>query len=335
MKAERGSLLASAYYGAVGAASWLLRGRQGSRALVGILSLLRRLQSSLGKSAESRLIRGHLERVFTGQDNEWYDGVIRGFWRRHQSMMVALFNTRRIGPRDLDEYLELRGRKLLEDALAASSGVMLLVPHFGDERTLHILLAMAGYPVSVISSRYLEARPLVRRARLKASLQWNRVGFPDESPRWMFETLRKGEILHIAPTGYGGPKGTWVKSFGVPVLASSTPYRLWKRTRCRMLTAYNRIQPGMRYLIELLPFDPDTEEEEFSQRLFDGFEEKALDCPAQYDWMHLVIRHRESNTISRIGYIPRDERELERLAIPEDSNPKLVADMDELRGLQA
>jgi KDO2-lipid IV(A) lauroyltransferase len=334
MTPERGSLLASGYYGAVGAASWVLRGRFGSRVLVGILSLIRRLQSGLAGSGDSHLIRGHLERAFPGREEAWYRDVISGFWWRHQAMMVALFATRRMGPDDLDEYLELHGRNHLDAALSSGRGVMLLVPHFGDERTLHILLAMAGYPVSVISSRYPEARPLVRRARLKASLRWNRVGFPDQSPRWLFETLRKGGILHIAPTGYGGPRGTWVKSFGVPVLASSSPYRLWKRSGCRMLIAYNRILPDMTYSMELQPFAPNPDGSDFTPRLFGRFEERAREFPAQYDWMHLVIRHRETNTIARTGRIPPDERELERLAVPEDSDPFLVADPKSLKGLR-
>ncbi len=33
--------------------------------------------------------------------------------------------------------------------------------------------------------------------------------------------------------------------------------------------------------------------------------------PGQYDWDNLLIRHRESNTIARLGRIPENEVELE------------------------
>jgi lauroyl/myristoyl acyltransferase len=151
------------------------------------------------------------------------------------------------------------------------------------------------------------------------------VGFPDENPGWMFKTLNRGEILHIAPTGYGGSKGTWVNSFGVRVLASSAAYRLNRSTGCRMLIAYNTILPGMRYRIELEPFEPEMDGSDFTQRLYDRIEKKVFEVPEQYDWMLLLIRHRESNTISRLGYIPRDEKELERMAIPEDSDPASIS----------
>jgi lauroyl/myristoyl acyltransferase len=327
------SLFASAYYRIVGAASALLRGKRGSVILVSILGLLRSVQSALGCTPTNSLIDAHLQRIFPSGDTNWRKRVIRGYWKRHQSTMVALFRTNRMVPSCLDECLEYSGRELLDEAVSSGRGVMLLVPHFGDEKTLHILLAMSGYKISVISSRYLDTPPFVQRAKLRVGQRWHHVGFPDENPGWMFKTLARGEILHIAPTGYGGPRGTWINNFGVPVLASSSPYRIQRHTGCRMLIAYNRILPGMRYRIELEPFEPNTDSSDFTQRLYNRFEEKARKMPRQYNWKHLLIRHRETNTISRIGFIPRDERELEIQAIPEDSDTKKIADISELNGL--
>ncbi len=326
MKLSMGSLFISVYYRTVAAASALMRGRRGSVILVGILGMLRSISSSLGNSPTNVLIDAHLQRIFPSRSDIWRKRIIRDYWKRHQSTMVALFNTGRMKPGDLEEYMEWKGRNLLDEALASDKGVMLLVPHFGDEKTLHILLAMAGYPMSLISSRYSDDPPFVRQAKLRVGQRWHHVGFPDENPGWMFDTLNRGEILHIAPTGYGGPRGTWVINFGVPVLASSTPYRLHRRTGCRMLLACNRILPGMRYRIELEPFEPEPDGTDFTQRLYNLFEKKAFELRGQYDWMLLLIRHRESNTISRLGYIPRDERELEGLALPEDSDPSTISD---------
>ncbi len=317
------------YYRAVAGASALMRGRRGSVVLIGILGMLRSISSSFGNSPMNALIDAHLQRIFRSRGTSWRQRVIKDHWKRHQSNMVALFNTGRMKPQDLEEYVEWKDRYLLDEALATKRGVMLLVPHFGDEKTLHILLAMAGYPVSVISSRYSEAPEFVQRAKLRVGQRWHHVGFPDENPRWMFDTLKKGEILHIAPTGYGGPRGSWVTSFGVPVLASSAPYRLHRRTGCRMLLAYNRILPGMRYRIELELFEPETDGSDFTQRLYSCIERKVIEAPEQYDWTLLLIRHRESNTISRLGHIPRDERELERMAVPEDSDPAAISNLAE------
>lgn len=328
-----GSVFSSAYYRTVGAASAFLRGKRGSIILVSILGLLRSAQSALGCTPTNFLIDAHLRRIFPSKDAGWRKKVIKGYWKRHQSTMVALFRTNRMVPSCLDECLEYNGRELLDEAVSSGRGVMLLVPHFGDEKTLHILLAMAGYKISVISSRYLDFPPFVQRAKLRVGQLWHHVGFPDENPGWMFKTLKRGEILHIAPTGYGGHRGTWVNNFGVLVLASSSPYRIQHHTGCRMLIAYNRILPGMRYRIELEPFEPNPDSSDFTQRLYSRFEEKADEIPQQYNWMHLLTRHRETNTISRIGFIPHDERELEIQAVPEDSDPEKIADISELNSL--
>jgi len=319
-----GSAAMDLYYRTVAAVSTVFRGQRGSAFLVGLLGVLRSLREKMGLSSFEKLVEGHLGRVFPNADQTRIREILKEYWKRHQSSMVALFNNRRISPRDLDRYLVIEGRQLLDSALEEGRGVMLLVPHFGDERSLHIFLGMAGYPVSVISSRYMDAPPYVRKCRLLMGRKWNRVGFPDQDPRWMFQALRRGEILHIAPTGYGGPRGTWVSSFGVPVLASSAPYRLQRSTGCRMLTALCRVLPGMRYEIILQEFHPEPDGSDFSQRLFHRFEEAAMKWPGQYEWKTLVIRHRESNTIARLGRIPRNEEELERAAVPSDSDPDIV-----------
>jgi lauroyl/myristoyl acyltransferase len=333
MTSFKGLSFASAYYKTVAAASALFRGKRGSVFLIRTLNLTRSVQNLLGSSRINSLIDAHLQRIFPSHDANWRKTVIKDYWKRHQSTMVALFHSNRMVPACLDECLEYSGRELLDDAVSSGKGVMLLVPHFGDEKTLHILLAMAGYKISVISSRYLDTPPFVQRAKLRVGQHWHHVGFPDENPRWMFNTLERGEVLQISPTGYGGPKGTWVDNFGVPILTSSSPYRIQRLTGCRMLIGYNRILPGMRYRIELESFETNPDSSDFTQRLYNRFEEKARKVPRQYNWMNLLIRHRETNTISRIGFIPREESMLEMQALPEDSDPEKIADISELNSL--
>jgi KDO2-lipid IV(A) lauroyltransferase len=228
------------------------------------------------------------------------------------------------------ERVEWTGRDILDSALASGKGVLLLVPHFGDERTLHILLAMAGYPVHVISSGYDGAPEVVRRTRLEASRRWHHIAVTGENPRWMFDALGKGEVVQIAPTAYGGPRGSWVESFGIPFLVPSTPSRLKKATGCRLIIGFNHALRGLRYRIEFQSFESERDEPGFSQELFDRIEEIAGDFPDQYNWMTLTIRHRESNTIARTGFVPVDEAELEAHAITEDSSPGVVRSLPEI-----
>ena len=315
------------YYRIIQLLAFLCRGGVLSDLITGGLARVRMLADSMGACARRRIYLGHLDRIFPEQGDAWKKRTMLEFWKKHERGILGLFIAGRLGPADLPGRLEWDGRELLDHALEERRGVLLLAPHFGDERMMHILLAMSGYPIHVISSAYEQAAPVVRKARLRISQRWHHVGFPGESMRWLYGALHGGEIVQIAPTAYAGPRGLWVRSFGVPVLATSTPFRLQRATGCAMLLGYCHAMEGYRYRIALRPFEPETgiSMSEDAQRLFDSIERYAKQHPGQYDWMNLVIRHRETNTISRTGAVPVREEELASAAIPEDSDPSTIS----------
>lgn len=268
---------------------------------------------------------GHFERIFPESSPAWRRSVMRSYWVTHQRAMLGLYDAGRLGPRSLESRVTWVGRELLDEALSASRGVLLLVPHFGDERTLHILLAIAGYPMHVVSAAYEGQSDSTRRARLEASMKWHHVAFPGDNPRWMYDALSAGEVIQIAPTAYGGPRGIWVESFGVPVLASSTALRLQAAKGCRTLMAVNWALAGLRWRIEFREFAPDGDLVGSAQRLFDAITRLGREAPGQYNWMNLTIRHRETNTMARTGTIPTEERDLEATALPADAEPSRIS----------
>lgn len=297
--------------------------------LAGILSSLR----YAGNRKQNKVYLGHLARVFPGISGSDLQTMLKQYWRVHQRSFLSLFFSGRFNRDNISARVELENRSLLDEAVAEGNGVLLLVPHFGDERTLHILLAILGYPIHIISSRYADAPAIVRKTRLSVSRKWHHVGFPDENPRWIYDAIEKGDIIQISPTAWGGPKGHWVNSFGVPVLASSTPLRLAKSTGCKLLIACNHALPGARYRITFQSFNPEYFDSSGTADLFRIFEMLGKDHPDQYNWMTLVIRHRETNTIARLGGIPREEKEVESLAIEEDWDPENISDFQSVSSL--
>ncbi|MCD4847553.1 MAG: lysophospholipid acyltransferase family protein [Candidatus Aegiribacteria sp.] len=307
-----------------------LAGFRGAEFLSGILSSLR----YSGNREHNRVYLGHLARVFPGMSGSDLKVLLKQYWRVHQRAFLGLFFARSLQEGNAPERVELENRFLLDEALAEGKGVLLLVPHFGDERMLHILLAILGYPLHVISSRYADAADSVKKARLSVSTRWHHVAFPDENPRWIYETIKRGHIIQIAPTAWGGPKGHWVNSFGVPVLASSTPLRLAETTGCKLLVACNYALPGVRYRIVFQSFYPEHFDSRGTADLFRMFEILGKDHPDQYNWMNLVIRHRETNTMARLGGIPREEKKVESLAIESDWDPENICDFQSVSSLK-
>lgn len=313
------------YYRLVSALS-RIAGYRGTEKLAQFLSAVR--LNTGGNHAKTYL--GHLERIFPEKSTEWRKNILKEYWVIHQRAFLGLFNAAKLTPDNLKDRVTFSGLDILDSAFEHGQGVFLLVPHFGDERTLHIALAIAGYPMHVISSRYTGAPEIVRKARLSVSEKWHHVAFPDENPKWIFDALKKGEIIQTAPTAYGGDKGHWVKSFGVPVLASSTPVRVAKSTGCALVVAVNHALPGFHHHIEFHSFEPSSFDRSGTAELFTLLEDIGRKHPTQYNWMNLVIRHRETNTIARLGNIPKTENILEEQAIESDFDPEIIQQFGEI-----
>ncbi len=320
--------LRGTYYLAISGLTKIL-GLRGAEFLAGLLSTVR----YLGNRRMAGVYLGHLSRIFPRMSRAQLRRVLKGYWRVHQRALLGLFYSSRFSSDNIDGLVCWENMDILEEAVSEGKGVLLLVPHFGDERTLHILLAISGYDMHVISSRYTDAPEILRKARLNVSRKWHHVAFPDEPIRWAYDAVKRGEVIQISPTGWGGSKGHWVKSFGVPVLASSTPVRLARSTGCRLLTAYNRVLPGMKYHIAFHRFDPESLDLNGTGQLFERFESIAKQYPEQYNWMNLVIRHRETNTIARLGYIPREESIVEAAAVHADWDPANIKDLQTVSAL--
>jgi len=292
--------------------------------LVTLLAVVRSAGDTLGRNGRSRIYLGHLARIFPDRGAPWRRKVMREYWKTHQRAMLGLFHASEMDLHALESSVEWQGREHLDRALSLGKGVLLLAPHFGDERTMHIAMALSGYGMHVLSTDYADAPEVVRRARLGTSLRTHHLAFPSDSPRWMYRALEAGEIVQTAPTGYGGTHGVWVESFGVPVLAPATFHRLREATGCALMLAYNHALPGLTYRICLEPLELPGDRNESISVLFDRITALGREFPDQYNWMNLAIRHRETNTAVRLGFIPADERILEKASIRGDGDPRRI-----------
>lgn len=322
-------MVRSTYY-AVVERLYNVMGRALPDLLTAVLARVRLAADSCGRNGRRSVYLGHLRRIFPDRSHSWRRAVLADYWRTHQRAMLGLFHAEEMSEADLRSAVEWEGRTELDQAVSEGRGVLLLAPHFGDERTMHIVMARCGYDMHVLSTDYAGAPEAVRRARLSASERTHHMAFPTDNPRWMYRALESGAIVQTAPTGYGGAHGVWIRSFGVPVLAPATFHRLREVTDCALLLAVNHALPGFRYRISLERLRLPGGVEASAQSLFDRITLLGMDTPGQYNWMNLAIRHRETNTIARLGSIPADEHLLEREAVPEDDDPGLVRDAGSL-----
>jgi len=316
----RVSDLSSFYYRLISISVKVFRNPEALEVLSAGVSRVRGLFAT-GRNA---LFTAHLSRIFPGTSRRWIKNTLDCYWRVHERNLFALFYLMQRKPEHVLRRVTWTGREILDRALQRGKGVLLLVPHFGDERSLHVLLGMAGYQVHVITSRYTDMPAFAAGCRLAIGGRWNMMHFPDESPRWMYEVLQGKGLIHYGSTAYGGPGGNWIINFGVPVLVPSAPWKLHRRTGCSVLFASCAHTPGMGFNLTFSEMELPEEQTAFAQKIGDEAENLARKLPGQYEWKNLVIRHRETGTMVRTRRIPVAERELEEAAIPADSDPGTI-----------
>ena len=227
--------------------------------------------------------------------------ILKNFWIDHEKAFLELFVMRTLTKENIDDFVKFDGLDTLDDCLKAGKGVVLAVPHFGNAKLLHIALAIKGYQMNVISSRYLDASDAVRGMILETSLKWHNVGYPDMSPRWMFNALKSNEVLQISPTAFGASKGTWTRFLGGKVMVSASPVRLALATGAALVPAFIFRTDSDTHRIEIRP-PLKIEQLADKQQMIDGntrslmtiVEEYAVKYPDNFHWMWFVIRRQQA-----------------------------------------
>ncbi|MBI4831371.1 MAG: lipid A biosynthesis acyltransferase, partial [Candidatus Lindowbacteria bacterium] len=80
--------------------------------------------------------------------------MLKTFWRSHQKNFLELFIMPRLNSQTISRLATFEGLDHLDYALRQGKGAILAVPHFGNERFLHVALALKGYPINVLSAKY-------------------------------------------------------------------------------------------------------------------------------------------------------------------------------------
>ncbi|MES3012864.1 MAG: lysophospholipid acyltransferase family protein [Pseudomonadota bacterium] len=195
-----------------------------------------------------------------------------------------------IGPR-----LNWQGRELIETALRAGRGVVLLTPHMGSfEVTAQAIaqdLAAAHGPITVL---YRPARKAALREVMDQSRARPGVATAPATlagVRQMMRALRRGEAVGLLPDQVPpAGMGVWVPFFGRPAYTMTLAARLVQQTGAVPLLIWGeRLPRGAGYTVrvselgETLPAADPTQAE--SAAIINRAMERLIrQCPQQYLW---------------------------------------------------
>ena len=195
-----------------------------------------------------------------------------------------------IGPQ-----LNWQGRALIEQALRAGKGVVLLTPHMGSfEVTAQAIaqdLAAAHGPITVL---YRPARKAALRAVMDQSRARPGVTTAPATlagVRQMMRALRRGEAVGLLPDQVPPDgMGLWVPFFGKPAYTMTLAARLVQQTGAVPLLIWGeRLPRGAGYTVrvseldEILPAS-DVGQAESAAIINRAMERLIRQCPQQYLW---------------------------------------------------
>lgn len=233
------------------------------------------------------------------------EAILNDFWLNHQRKFLSLFIVPRLTPENIEQWVEFHGLEHLNAAFKSGKGVLLPYPHFGNERIHHVSLALKGYPMSVVSSEYIDYASTSRAAKLDPVRRIHHVGFRGGSPRWMVQWLRNKGVLQIASTAEPGSKGIWVQLMGRKLYLSSGWIRLAASTGAKVVPTLIRHRHGDRHLLQVYPpfeIAPSVKSSKdmvaVASKFFDILEPEFRQYPGEIDWMTWLARCDESDQIS-------------------------------------
>lgn len=226
--------------------------------------------------------------------------LLQAYWVNHQKRFLELFLARELTAENIDRIVEFKGLERLDRGLERGKGVILPVPHIGNERLHHIALALKGYPMAVISSRYEDHGPYARNVKLGASKRFHDVGHPGDSG-WLLRTLKSNRMLQVSPDAEAGSGGVLVTFLGQNVLLPTGWVRLTLKTGAAVFPSVLLRQTDDRHELVIYPEfevfhgeDRQAVLRENVQRYMDWVGETFKEHPDLIDWMDLTVRLEET-----------------------------------------
>ena len=183
--------------------------------------------------------------------------------------------------------VEVQGWDLIERALAAGRGAILLTPHLGCWE-ITAQYASRRFPITVLYSppKLRAVEPLMQRGRTREGMA---SVPPDLSGlRAMLRALHRGQAIGILPDQVPGlGEGEWAEFFGRPAYTMTLVTKLADRTGAPVLLGYaERLARGRGYRLVVVPMAAAHEGESPQRALNRAIEDLVRRCPAQYLWAY-------------------------------------------------
>jgi Kdo2-lipid IVA lauroyltransferase/acyltransferase len=192
----------------------------------------------------------------------------------------------------LDGRVSWHGAELIEDALAAGRGLLLLTPHLGSfEVAARAAAERFHKPITVLyrPARQAALRELEETARARPNMATAPASLA--GVRQMLRALKRGEMVGLLPDQVPpAGQGVWAPFFDKPAYTMTLAARLVQQTGAAVGLAWcERLPGGAGYSIHVVPLDrplpEDPTDDVGAATVINASMERAIRAlPSQYLW---------------------------------------------------
>lgn len=160
------------------------------------------------------LIKNNLDSAFSGRhDTSALNHNVRRIMQMHYMDRMLVFVFPKLSRNNVGKYIEIKGIEILDEALRANRGCILVHAHFGPAQLSLCALGYKGYPTNQLGLRSAEntsyiGRKVVLNTRLK--IEENKIPakmlYVNQFMRQVFRALKNNEVLMMTGDGIGGKK---------------------------------------------------------------------------------------------------------------------------------
>jgi len=181
--------------------------------------------------------------------------------------------------------VSVEGEDLLERALAAETGVLVLAPHFGNWEFLALVLGGYGVTALYDPPRQSALGEVLHAARSRAGATM--LPIDGQGLRRFYHALANGALGALLPDQVPERRaGVYADFFGRPALTMTFAHRLLRRTGARVLMGSAARAPGG-FAVRFCDPGPaltDPDPRTAIRAMNAAIEQLVLTDPAQYQW---------------------------------------------------
>ncbi|MFD1436796.1 lysophospholipid acyltransferase family protein [Acinetobacter terrae] len=272
-----------------------------ARALAGLVNLLQ-----LSKTSDT--IRLNLQIALPELTSEQHEQIIQHAIRNELTSYFEFFSIwGASNKKNISRIDSITGEKLLQDALKAPEGLVLIVPHFGTWEIMNAYLAQFTQMTILYKPVKNEAaNQFVRAARSRE--QANLVPTDESGVRQIFKALKQGGTTVILPDHTPNVGGEMIPYFGVPLATSNLSAKLIQKTKAKTLFLYALRNDNHGFDMHIEPIDEHIYQGNANQGtgvILEAIENLIRRYPEHYHWSYK--RFKANPELENIYHLNTDE----------------------------